>query len=261
MLNELLKNERKLNTITKYPSILTYHELGQRGTIIEDFTKSSYECSDDEIIEGTEKVDGTNTRIIICGDDYLLGTRDELIYAKGDRIKNDKMSILETCLPIAEDIMSKYIFNSNKLFVIYGENYGGNIGRGCKNYSKNKETKFRVFDMWQMEIDNVLDLLDKDLDKLSTWREHGGQPYVDIETLKTYCKDFGLDKTPVLFSMKKSEFPKSIQEVYDFMKQFKETKVGLDCTGKSEGFVIRNNTRKYIKKIRFEEYEKTLKIK
>lgn len=260
MLKELLKEQRKLNTITKYPSIFTYHELGKKGTVIEELTGQYYDCSDDEILEGTEKVDGSNTRIVICGQDYLIGTREEFIYAKGDRIQNDKQNILLNCIPIVERIVAENEFYKDELLVIYGENYGKNIGSGYKNYA-NKEIGFRVFDMWSMEVDDVKVLLESDLNKLSTWREHGNQPYFDIDMLKEYCRTLKLEKTPVLFSMKKKELPTSIEDMYKFLSQFKDTRVGLDCTGKSEGFVVRSGDRKYIKKIRFEEYEKTLKIK
>lgn len=260
MLNELLKEQRKLNTITKYPSIFTYHELGKKGTVIEELTSQYYECSDDEELEGTEKVDGTNTRIVICGQDYLIGTREEFIYAKGDRIQNDKQNILLNCIPIAERIVAENDFYKDELFVIYGENYGKSIGDGYKNYAL-KELGFRVFDMWSMKIDDIKDLLKEDLNKLATWREHCNQPYFTIEKLKGYCRALKLEKTPVLFTVKKKELPTSIEDMYKFLGQFKETRVGLDATGKSEGFVIRSSDRKYIKKIRFAEYEKTLKIK
>lgn len=260
MLNKLLKEQRKLNTITKYPSIFTYHELGKKGTVIEELTQSYYEPTDDEILEGTEKVDGTNTRIVICGQDYLIGTREEFIYAKGDRIQNDKQNILSNCVPIAEKLMKENDFDKNELVVIYGENYGKSIGDGYKNYAT-KEIGFRVFDMWIMPVDDIKELLKEDLNKLATWREHCNQPYVDIDDLKLYCRALNLEKTPVLFSITKKELPTSIANMYKFLSQFKETKVGLDNSGKSEGFVIRNSNRKYIKKIRFEEYEKTLKIR
>lgn len=260
MLNELLKEQRKLNSITKYPSILTYHKPGKKGTVVEEFTESYYTPTNDEILEGTEKVDGTGSRIVICGQDYLIGTREEFIYAKGDRIRNDQLNILKNCIPIAERLVSENHFDNNELLAIYGETYGENIGRNYKNYGT-KESSFKVFDMWSLEVDKIKELLNIDLEKLATWREHCNQPYFTIDKLKQHCKELNLEKTPVLFSLTKNELPTSIEDMYKFLRQFKETRVGLDCTGKSEGFVIRSSDRKYIKKIRFEEYEKTLKIR
>lgn len=259
MLNILLKEERKLNTITKYPSILTYHKLGNRGTLVEDLTE--YKCIDDKILEATEKVDGTNVRIIICGNDYIIGTREEFIYAKGDRIRNDKQSILFKCIDIAERLIRDNKFKDTELIVIYGENYGKDIGRGYKNYA-NKEVAFRVFDMWSMEVSKVQEIINMDLNKISTWRENGGQPYFSIDKLKNYCTELQLEKTPVLFSLKHAEMPITVADVYNMLIKYKNTKVSLDVnSGKSEGIVIRSKYRSYIKKLRFEDYEKTLKIK
>lgn len=260
MLNELFKEQRKLNTITKYPSILTYHELGNRGTVTEEMTSPIK--GNNEVLEATEKVDGTNSRIIICGKDYLIGTREDFIYAKGDRIQNDKMNILKECIPRAERLISNYDFDKNELFCIYGENYGKGINKGFKNYAIN-ENNFRVFDMWKMPIEEIKELINtKDLNSLSTWRENGGQPYISTDELKKLCHNFKLEKTPVLFTINSNELPTSVKEMYDLLSNYKETKVNLDTkAGKSEGFVIRNNNRNYIKKVRFEEYEKTLKVK
>lgn len=69
-----------LNSLTKYPSIPTYHSLDpSNGNLLDDrvgFTAP---------VIGTEKIDGTNARIISLPDgSYLLGSREELLYAKGD---------------------------------------------------------------------------------------------------------------------------------------------------------------------------------
>jgi hypothetical protein len=53
----------KLNSMTKYPSILTHHSLGDKG-VMQDAVQIPFEGR----IIGTEKVDGMNTRIIYCSD-------------------------------------------------------------------------------------------------------------------------------------------------------------------------------------------------
>jgi hypothetical protein len=65
--------------MTKYPSIPTYHTLGEKGTLLEETV--SFEG---EVIL-TEKVDGTNARIILLPDgSFILGSREELLYASLD---------------------------------------------------------------------------------------------------------------------------------------------------------------------------------
>ena len=50
---------RKLNSATKYPSIPTYHALGERGMLLDE-----HASFDGQSILATEKVDGTNSRTI-----------------------------------------------------------------------------------------------------------------------------------------------------------------------------------------------------
>lgn len=51
----------KLNSATKYPSILTYHVIGAKG-ILQDDVLTYFPAATTLI--GTEKIDGTNARMI-----------------------------------------------------------------------------------------------------------------------------------------------------------------------------------------------------
>src|SRR5436853_86817 len=69
----------KLNSMTKYGSIPTYHEIGDRGMLQPERVVLEGR------VRGTEKVDGTNSRVILLptpgvgqGDSapgYLIGSR------------------------------------------------------------------------------------------------------------------------------------------------------------------------------------------
>lgn len=89
---------KKLNSLTKYPSIPTYHALGERGKLSETIQVNFA----NQFIIGTEKIDGTNARIICFSDGYVIGSREELLYAKGDLIGNPAMGIVEALKPLAE---------------------------------------------------------------------------------------------------------------------------------------------------------------
>lgn len=258
MLTELLKEERKLNSLTKYGSILTYHQLGKKGGLIDELTESNID--DEEIIEGTEKVDGTNTRILISGKDYVIGTREDLIYAKGDRIhvSNDKLGFLDKMINLSEELI-KNDFPDDELTVIYGENYGGRIGQHCKEYSKENKIGFRVFDVWTMKISDINEVMKKDLGSISSWRDHNNQPFYSIDKFEQFIEKYNLERTPVKFRIKKKDLPIDLKSAYEFLCNYKDSKVGLDVSGKAEGCVIRNNSRIYIKKLRFEDYEKTFR--
>ena len=52
----------------------------------------------------------------------------------------------------------------------------------------------------------------------------------------------------------------SLSKTYEFLKYFENSKAIIDSElGKAEGIVVRNKDRSLIRKIRFEDYEKTKK--
>ena len=171
----------KLNSITKYPSIGTYHELTGKGTltdnVLEPITKPL-------IGYVTEKIDGTNARIIINGNDYFIGSREQLLYAKGDRIKNNTLGIVEELIPVAEKISSRTQIQDD-IFVIYGEVYGYNIGRNYKNYTNSKGLDFRVFDIQLLKFETYNRLLNETMDKISNWREANSQYFFKVHNMVT----------------------------------------------------------------------------
>jgi hypothetical protein len=73
-----------LNSVTKYPSIPTYHALDpSNGGLLEEPVEYTGQ------VIGSEKIDGCNGRIVSLPDHtYLIGSREELLYAKGDLIGN-----------------------------------------------------------------------------------------------------------------------------------------------------------------------------
>lgn len=89
----------KLNSMTKYPSIPTYHTLGEKGALLEETVPFEGE------IVLTEKVDGTNSRIILLPDGtFILGSREELLFAKGDLIGNPALGIVEALKAVASTL-------------------------------------------------------------------------------------------------------------------------------------------------------------
>jgi hypothetical protein len=67
-INEILTYEndglRKLNSITKYPSILTYHNLGQRGSLVNSLVEDKH-FDKHRSIYITEKIDGTSSTYVL----------------------------------------------------------------------------------------------------------------------------------------------------------------------------------------------------
>ena len=82
----------RLSTLTKYPSIPPYHPLDPtNGAILDDARRPP----PGEIV-ATEKVDGTNARLALLPDrSYLIGSREEWLYAKGDLLAGQKLKLPE----------------------------------------------------------------------------------------------------------------------------------------------------------------------
>ncbi|HEY9694107.1 MAG TPA: RNA ligase family protein [Oculatellaceae cyanobacterium] len=246
---------KKLNSLTKYPSIPTYHALGERGKLSEAVQVNFA----NQFIIGTEKIDGTNARIICFPEGYILGSREELLYAKGDLIGNPAMGIVEALKPLAERIYNKTV--SNSITVYYLEFYGGKITTASKNYTSKGTTGYKLFDC--ALIQNPEALLTRRLEDISLEREKGGKYFLPEESLSITAKDINVELTPRLFEADGAEFPQDIQATYKLLSDYSKSLSVLDSNskGKSEGVVLRTKDRKAIAKLRFQDYERTLNLK
>lgn len=262
-LNEIFADKdllEKLNSMTKYPSILTYNALGSKGGMAmglcdgEGFPANT-------ILEATEKVDGTNTRMVVIGDDYVIGSRTQFIHAKYDRIINDKQTI--PCI----DALRGFEGEDDYMYVIYGEAYGVGIQDGSKVYvAQGNETKFRVFDIYKISLDKVEDLLHQPQNVISHWRDHNKQPWYNTDELQEFCDFYHVDRTPVVKTFNSNEMPVEAPDVYEFLKNFSESQSLIGSSegvenlnkkyGRAEGIVVRTRDRSFIRKLRFEDYRK-----
>jgi hypothetical protein len=275
-INEILTYEndglRKLNSITKYPSILTYHNLGQRGSLVDSLVEDK--CFDKyRSVYITEKIDGTNSRIVFSTnangevDDYIIGSREDFLFAKGDRIVNPALGIVKNMKNIADVIVlfgeDKNYANlkPNSIYCVYGETYGGKIN-GAKQYSAYGNYDVRIFDMWHMTKKELEVILDMDIEQISSWREHGGQPYVHVDVLGEFCEKFHMTRVPYIEIASGNNIPLDLQGVWDWMQKYSKSVATIDngALGLSEGVVVRYADRSLIRKIRFEDYTKTKRL-
>ncbi len=245
---------QKLNSLTKYPSILTYHSLVDRG-LLEETVQIHFEGR----VFGTEKVDGTNCRIVFCPDkSVIVGSREDFLWERRDLIGNPAMGIVDA---VKETVRTKYeaLYDSDAIKVYYLEVFGKSIGAAAKNYTKSGAVSFRLFDV--NIIKNYEELLALPTDKISHWRENGGQPFVPVEQLRTEAEKAGFTLVPALFEMDASELPTELEATYKFLLTQSATQCKLDdeAEGIPEGFVVRSADRSRIAKIRREDYERTMK--
>lgn len=250
-------NLDKLNSATKYPSISTYHALGDRGCLTEEVQVSF----DGEKLLYTEKIDGTNARIILIGGgDFFIGSREELLYFSGDLLYNPSQGIVKTIQKTAIEFAEK-LAEEDGVRVIYGEVYGHKIGKGAKNYTSEQNLGFRVFDTVKFGSEEDLSqLLEKPIEQIALWREQGNQCFGNEETLNELATIDGVCLTPRLFA----EYPppQTVEETLEWLTRIlpDKTNAALDGEGgKPEGIVLRTQTRSKIAKIRFEDYERTMR--
>lgn len=238
-----------INSATKYPSIPTFHVMGDKGILGDD-----HSVDPDQEWLVTEKVDGTNARLILLPDgDYLIGSREELLYFCEDLIINPSLGIVDRLLPIAEKITKRL---TETVIVLYGEVYGGNVGRSARQYTASGMVGFRLFDIalipksvigWQASV-------------VSAWRDHGGQEFCDVFEVEKFAADWGLAQVPVLNT---TFIARSHGEVWDWLNEVAPvTRATLDGgVGAAEGVVIRTENRSAIAKLRFEDYKRKLRPK
>lgn len=230
-----------INSATKYPSIPTYHTIGDRGVLsgeAEPFPEGS-------II--TEKIDGTNARIVLFGDgDWIIGSREELLHAKGDRIWNPSQGIVDAVWGYAESAVRD---TRHEIIVVYGEVYGHKVGAAARNYTTSNRIGFRPFDVASIDPD----ILKRDVREIAAWRESGGQSFLPYDLRNPTPID-----VPVLDA---SLPPTDIAGTYRWLREvIGPTRCAIDCDGgQAEGVVIRTRDRSRIAKIRFDDYARTLR--
>lgn len=241
-----------LNTATKYPSIPTYHALNPKnGGLLEEPTT----FNGDVIL--TEKVDGTNGRIILFPDgDYFIGSREELLYARGDRIGNPALGIVEALEPLADRLKPRD--EHQQILVFFLEVYGRKIGGAAKQYTGGTSLGFRLFDIACL----LPDVLDWDRAQISTWRDGGGQRFCTEDVLQRAAEAEGIELTPRLDTYPASVLPSDVEGMAAFLaERLPVTRVALDdgAGHQPEGIVLRSADRSVIAKARFQDYQRTLR--
>ncbi len=243
----------KLNSLTKYPSIPTYHALDPKnGSLLEQVT-----AFPDSVI-GTEKIDGTNARLIFLPDgNYLLGSREELLYARGDLIGNPALGIVAALKSLAEALNGLQV---NTITVYYVEVYGGKVTAAGKQYTSDRQVSYRLFDI--MQLADYAPLPAQTPQQLSTWRENGGQPFLPEVELQAASAQHAVPLTPRLFQLAGGDLPAGIAEMHGFLQQHlpeSRSRLDVQAGGKPEGIVLRAPDRAVIAKARFDDYTRTLK--
>lgn len=240
---------RALDSATKYPSIPTYHQL-HRGTLQEEPTAFTGK------VHRSEKIHGTNARVVLDPHgDYVIGTRDQLIHAKGDYIVNPALGIVDELREFAERLTPP----SAGLRVHFLEVYGARISDGSGWYTGRKATGHRLFDVATLPFG----LLMHPVEYISRWREDGGQHYFARGgELEDWADREDVELVPDLDWVNAEELPTTVEGMAAYLTEtLPTTRAGLDSdgTGATEGIIFRSPDRGVIAKARNEDYARTLK--
>jgi hypothetical protein len=242
---------RKLNSLTKYPSIPTHHKLDPRnGGLLEEPTV--YEGP----VIGTEKVDGTNGRIILLPDcEWLIGSREDLLTASGDIVHNPALGIVDTLRGVAQQATTIGAGGFDEILVLFLEVYGSKQLPAWKHYGSGQPA-YRLFDIASIPCE----LLTWEVERIASWRQGGGQDFASETVLSDLAKLCGVELTPRLFTMDGSDLPASVEGMRGFLESYKTTTVATSGEpGLNEGVVLRSADRSVISKARFQDYDRTLK--
>lgn len=250
---------RHINSMTKYPPIPTYHHLDPKtGMLTDDHVDFG-----DAHVSVTEKLDGTNARIVVFPDgDWIIGSRETLLTSRGDRVADAELGIVDAVSGIVAS-WDDNLFNSlAHPTVFYGEVYGGGIGAGWKNYTNSKQiTGFRVFDAAYLV--DFEPMLGWPVEKIASWRQHVGPPWVDQGALWALAAGFGLHLVPRLrpVAERGSDWPDDLEGMADALHSMLPcTHASLDGgAGRAEGVVMRTAGRRVIAKARLDDYRRTLR--
>lgn len=209
-------------------------------------------------------VHNSNGRIVITPDgDWFIGSREELLYAAGDRIENPALSIVSTLKPLANRIKQlsrSFSAGQGITWVYFLEVYGHGIGPGAKQYTAAPGvTGYRLFDIAGVNAE----VLDWEREKIASWRQHGGQQFLSEAVLQTTAEAEEIPLVPRLGTRESAELPRGLEAMQEFLHAIMPggTRAALDDSGggAAEGIVLRSADRSMIAKARFEDYARTLR--
>lgn len=249
----------RLNALTKYPSIPTYHVMGGRGGLTEETVPRP---AGDAPVLLTEKVDGTNARVCLFPDgSYLVGSRGEWLTARGDLVANPALGIVAAVREAAErlaDAGAGTGAGDDGVVTFYGEVFGGKVTGASKQYTGDGAVGFRLFDV--ARVPDAAERLARPADELSAWREGGGPTFLDETALQDAAARHDLPLTARVGVA--DALPPAVADAAALLEaRLPKTLAILDdgAGGRPEGLVARTADRSWIAKLRFDDYRRTLK--
>lgn len=250
---------RTLNSLTKYPSIPTYHPLGDRGRL---------QAGDTVLFDGdvtlTEKIDGTNARLVVFPDGTtIVGSREELLWCWGDLVRTTKLGIVPTLEDLGIVGCANIVLRAiSRVTVAYGEVYGHGVGPAARRYAGGeKVTGFRLFDVATVPLSH----LEWTADRAASWRDSYGQSYFTDDAVDATAHTLGVDRVPKLGHVAAADLPQDLETTQLWLRNHSSSSRAALVAGAqndtSEGIVLRGydeTGRRRLAKLRHEDYRRTL---
>ena len=125
--------------IIKYPKIQTLWKRDNKTHLIQegDYSKEEFENIDKWQV--TEKVDGTNIRVVWCEDDPVVS-----LYGRTDNATIPKNLLLALNKTFKQDKLDEVFRDKAHLVILYGEGYGNKIQSIGKHYRRDNGFIFKV---------------------------------------------------------------------------------------------------------------------
>ncbi|MBI4449793.1 hypothetical protein HY634_01930 [Candidatus Uhrbacteria bacterium] len=285
----------QLDSATKYPSIDTLHVLDERQRATDALTEIGARFADVDPRDHahTEKVDGMGVRILLLRsvhpphalrdiltpltcvanvrqEDWIIGARDHLVAARGDRIPNPLEGVAERFGPIAERLLERWLIDSGTgpdiaLIAVYLEFYGGKIGRRAQHYAADGSRGCRAFDIRMMTADDCAAVVRMTVEEIASRREHGTLPgrWLFDDERRAWCARFDIPHVPTLTVSR--PIPTSPTDtlawLHDVVGDRTRVAIGEHAPGRPEGVVVRTPDRSRIVKVAFDPYERALRAR
>jgi hypothetical protein len=258
----------KLNSATKYPETPTYHFMDKKSGLLQENEVVDFVG---DTVQVTEKIDGTNGRIIvlpsgICRQNWVIGSREDLLSCDDDVMINPNLGIVDALRETADRI-SDFHFDHGILDVraYFFEVYGGTVGTKAREYSTDREVfGHRLFDVIEFSPELFRETMSHNRASIAAWRDRGNQPFLDFDDFIGVIEDVNLDPVPLL----KGDFtgvrlPRTFQEALSALNRWfpdgSEAKLDSGAHGRPEGVVLKSHDRTQTAKMRFSDYESTIR--
>ena len=244
-----------INSLTKFPSIPTYHDLQKDGTLGPDHVQFPLE----QQVHVTEKINGVNARIIqFPGGPWIIGSREDLLTARGDLIRPVAHSIPEQLIPVAQRIAMHF---GSTIRVYYFEVHGRDTVKAGAHYGAG----WRLIDVCHIN----------DAHSRMTWspqeaaeQRHAIQEWMPWDDVILHAGAMQLPLVPALATMLGRDLPQSVTLTHIWLNQIAANTTLMphlggaigSPAGPAEGVVLRLADGSLRAKVRHNNYQRTKQV-